>query len=39
MKAFRSAAAHGRLIGLIAVQPSIDHIGDLLDQLFKIAVV
>jgi hypothetical protein len=38
MKAFRGAAAHGGLI-VLAVKPSIDNVGDLLDQLFKIAVV
>jgi hypothetical protein len=39
MEAFRSAAAHRRLIETFAIQAGIDHVSDLLDQLFKIAVV
>ena len=39
IETIRSAAAHLRLIDAFAVQARIDHIGNLLNQSFEIAVV
>ena len=38
MKTLGRATAHLLLIRVLAIQARIDHISDLLDQLFKIAV-
>jgi hypothetical protein len=39
MKTFRRATAHGSLLhAAIAIQPSHDHIGDLLNQGFIITI-
>ena len=39
MKTFGRAATHRRLIDAFAVQTRIDHVGDLLNQLFEISVL
>src|SRR5258708_8027 len=39
IETIRSAAAHCRLVGELAIQTRINYVRDLLDQLFEIAVI